>query len=179
MKSYYCFIRETGLPRPDSFVYHVGVGTSERDQTKLALVQEYSKDCGLYFKKWSSQVDTSLEFAMCKFKPVRGRWSRPFLHARISIAQLYQMIVDDSFVEYEAKMKNNLWPVYRPTIMMRNPAANHPNQISNTVCQASQSQNLSFGKLSEGVQAAICFWFILGLLFLDAYLSPVIENLFR
>lgn len=179
MKSYFCFIRETGLPRPDSFVYHVGVGSSDRDQVKLALVQEYAKDCGLYFKKWSSQVDTSLDFARSKFKPLKGRWSRPFLHARISIAQLYQMIIDDSFVEYEANVKNNLWPVYHPTIMMRNASSNQSTQVSNTVCQASKGQNLSLGKLSDGVQATLCLMFILGLLILDAYISPVIENFFK
>lgn len=179
MKSYYCFIRESGLPRPDCFIYHVGVGSSDRDQAKLKLVQEYAKDCGLYFKLWSTQVDVSLDFATAKFPPVKGRWSRPFLHAMVSISQLYRMIIDDTFIEYEATMKNNLWPVYHPSEILREVDRYQSNPVSITKCPTSPRKNLSLDRLTDGVRAAVCLGFILGLFLLDAFISPVIENLFR
>lgn len=179
MKSYYCFIRESGLPRPDCFIYHVAVGTSDRDQAKLKLVQEYTKDCGLYFKLWSTQVDVSLDFATAKFPPVKGRWSRPFLHARVSISQLYRMIIDDTFIEYEASMKDHLWPVYHPSTILREVDRYQNNLSCITKCPTSPRKNLSLDRLTDGVRAAICLGFILGLFLLDAFISPVIDNLFR
>ena len=116
MKSYYCFIRNFGHMKAGNFVYHVAVGTNQTDQTRLALVQEYCKDCGIYFKKWCTQVDEAIDHAAAQFKPVGLFRGSPFIHPHITIQELYSMILDDSFAAYERNYvptRSELWCSFR------------------------------------------------------------------
>lgn len=104
MKNYYVFVRNLGSFTHDSVVYTVTVGQSRRELVKLALVQEYVRDCGLYFHKRSDTTDRTLEnLANGLFKGS----SFASLHLRrvqVTISRLYELIIDDSFTEFE----NNL-----------------------------------------------------------------------
>lgn len=112
MKSKYCFIRKVGNLRPNDFIYTVYVGESEREQTLLYLVREYSKDCGLYLRKWSAQVDSMLTLAAKPFRSGRALFLRPFRRASLSIRELYRLIIDDSFDVFEENFKESHFSVW-------------------------------------------------------------------
>lgn len=88
-------------PSVETFVYHVGVGSSEREQTKFALVKEYCKDCGLYFEKVSDISDKAIENLQKSLFGGSAFIVSPLRHAKISISQLYDLIIDDSFNSFE------------------------------------------------------------------------------
>lgn len=143
MKSKFCFIRDLGLMRPGSIVYHVCVGTSTREQVKFSLVREYCEDVGLYFRRWSDDVDKVLTLAADGWSTSWLPTHDPFRHVSISIETLYQLIIDDSFEAFESKApakKAELWLFHQfdpQRILSRPPAA------SNTPCQPHQRKNLS------------------------------------
>ena len=119
MKSKYCFLRSRGNLSPGDVIYQVWVGSYLREFTKLKLVQEYCKDCGLYFEKWSLEVDSRIIREKSRFCSDGGQFSSPFLSASITIDKLYAMIIDDSFDSFEKSL--NLtpfekWCRYRQTI---------------------------------------------------------------
>lgn len=101
MKHYYYFIRVAGKFDPDDVVYKISAGSSTREQTKLALIQEYCKDCGLYFALVSDKSDSAIEkLAESLFH--KGIISRLFLRIRtISVTECYRRIIDDSFHKFE------------------------------------------------------------------------------
>lgn len=103
MKSYFVFVRDLGRFKPDSVVYSVSVGESEREQIKLALIKEYCKNCGLYFRQRSDRTDKTIDnLAKSLFKGS----AFPRLHIRsiqVSISQLYHLIIDDSFDSLEKR----------------------------------------------------------------------------
>ena len=101
MKHYYYFIRKAGKFDPDDVVYKVAAGSSTREQTKLALIREYCKDCGLYFAQVSAQSDSSIEkLAESLFN--KGIVSKLFLRIRtISVTECYRRIIDNSFQSFE------------------------------------------------------------------------------
>lgn len=101
MKRKYCLIRCDGDLNPSSFVYVVWVGSSLRESAILALVEEYTKDCGWYFKRWSHDVDSALE-KRSKYSRVDGNRSAPaFTMMSVSLEKIYQTIIDDSWKALE------------------------------------------------------------------------------
>lgn len=163
MKSYYCFVQNFGKLLPGSFVYHVSVGVSQREQTKLSLVENYCRDCGIYFKKWSALVDDAIELAGQPFKACKGYSGKPFIHTYVSITELYEMIIDDSFTTYERNYvpsQSELWCSFRnlPTFIAQ---MNHKKCI--TSCQPHRRKYLSpaYRDLIFGGNLAIGFLFLL------------------
>lgn len=147
MKSYYCFIRNYGRMCPGSFVYRVAVGSSDREQIKLALVREFCNQVGCYFKKWSTQVDTSVQLAKAQWLNGKPTLATPFFHPSVTISELYDMILDDSFDLFESNYKPSSFHFWRNL-------RNSPSYIqlmnkksSITACQPHQRKNLSYGKL--------------------------------
>lgn len=178
MKSYYCFIKDPSKLKAGSFVYHVTVGTSQREQIKLALVREFCRDCKLFFCKWTPEVDSQLE-------DLRNRWKADgafscgvFREPKISIIELYQMIVDDSFCLFESSYKATkfeIWMIHRtdPKFIIQQ------NQINSiTKCPTSRRQNLSSWRKDDGVIAAVGFMAILLIFVLDGVLECVLRGLF-
>lgn len=101
MKRDYYFIRVPGKFNPDDVVYKVSAGCSTKEQTKLALIKEYCKDCGLYFAEVSTKSDAAVEkLAESLFH--KGFVSKMFLRMRcISVSECYRRIIDDSFSSFE------------------------------------------------------------------------------
>lgn len=147
MKSYYCFIRNYGCMCPGSFVYRVSVGTSDREQIKLALVREFCNQVGCYFKKWNTQVDASVQLAKSAWLKDKPALATPFFHPSVTISELYDMIMDDSFDLFESNYKPSSFHFWRnlrnsPTyIQLMN------KKSSITACQPHQRKNLSYGRL--------------------------------
>lgn len=178
MKSKFCFIRDFGRMRPNSFVYVVWVGESDREQTKLALVQEYCKDCSIYFKKWSSLVDSALNEASKQFQVNGNVLAKPFRSESISIHDLYRLIVDDSFDSFEANHVETpfgIWMAFR-----NDPKYIQSRNQSNVLQDAPphKRQNLSRRKLTDGKRAALAVAGVISLLILDVIMSNVLNLLF-
>lgn len=142
MKSKFCFIRDLGQLHPGSFVYHVSVGTSTREQVKFSLVHEYCEDIGLYFRRWSDDVDKVLCLAADGWSTSWLPSHDPFRHVSVSIETLYQLIIDDSFEAFESKApatKAELWLFHQfdpQRILSR------PTRVCNTQCQPQKSKYL-------------------------------------
>lgn len=147
MKSNYCFIRNYGQLQAGSFIYRVSVGSSDREQIKLALVREFSNQVGCYFKKWSPQVDVSVQMAKDSWLKDKPTLATPFFHPSVTISELYDMILHDSFDLFESNYKPSSFHFWRnlrnsPTFITQ---MNKKSSI--TSCQPHQRKNLSYGRL--------------------------------
>lgn len=175
MKSKYCFIRNFGIMRPGSFVYHVVVGTSMREQTKFTIVHEFCEDTGVYFRRWSDDVDKALAFAANGWTSSFELISSPFRHVTINIETLYQLIIDDSFESFESKV-----PMTKSELYLRflnDPAGiiHKSTPVSNTACPSSKRKNLSFDRLTDGGKFLVGSLFILLIFLADAYVEKVLQ----
>lgn len=94
-------MREFSHVSVDTVVYHVKVGTSDREHVKFALVAEYCKDCGLYFSKVSDSSDRAIRLLEKSLFPGSSFFTSPLRRATISISELYRLILDDSFATFE------------------------------------------------------------------------------
>lgn len=97
MKSKYCFIQPQGLNSPEAFIYVVWVGSSLRELAIKSLVEEYAKDTGCYFRKWTCLVDSHIEEADKRFRGDGDALGFVFRSIDVSIKELSNLIVDDSF----------------------------------------------------------------------------------
>lgn len=101
MVHYWYFFRELCRPSVESVVYYVKVGASSRQQTKLTLVREYCKDCGLYFEPISCTSDDAIRNLEKSLFSGSNWFARKLRRVTISIDELYTLIIDDSFVSFE------------------------------------------------------------------------------
>lgn len=171
MKSKYCFLRSSGLTSPEDFVYVVWVGSSLRELAIKSLVEEYTRDCGLYFKRWSPQVDSDIDKARSRFKTDGNGLGFSFRSISISIKVLSNLIVDDSFNAMEkayTMSESEKWCRFRNSIEYI-AAVNRSNVLQNA--SPSLRKYLSLAKKSQRVQAVACFIGILMIFALDALVS--------
>lgn len=171
MKRYYYFVRNLNGFGPDDVVYKVAVGSSMRENAKMILVSEFARDCGMYFQPVSDVSDRAINsLANSLFKGSSFALMN-LRRANISISDLYQMIVDDSFTTFE---KNLAEPNAKLRLLsLLSPSFFFINQQSKciTTCQPSRSKYLSHAKGSENTQVLISVWLILGLFMLAGYLE--------
>lgn len=177
MKSNYCFIRNFGRMRPGSYVYHVKVGTSDREQIKFALVQNYCKDVGIYFKKWSYEVDNALHLAEKAWPSKWGLPISPFQHVSISIYELYKLIIEDGFDSFESKPHATpaLSFYYRQFDPMG--LISRLSVASNTLCPPPYRKNLSRWEQDNLSKFLVRLMLILGIVVLHGCVGNVIELL--
>lgn len=171
MKRYYYFVRNLNGFGSDDVVYKVAVGSSMRDHAKMVLVSEFARDCGMYFQPVSDVSDRAISsLANSLFKG--ASFALMYLRrVNVSISDLYQMIVDDSFVTFE---KNLSEPATKFRLLSHiSPSFFFINQPSKciTTCQPSRSKYLSHAKGSQNTSVAIAFCLILGLFILAGYLE--------
>lgn len=171
MKRYYYFVRNLNGFGTDDVVYKVAVGSSMREHAKMILVSEFARDCGMYFQPVSDKSDRAISsLANSLFKGT----SFALMYLRrtnISISDLYQMIVDDSFVTFEQNLtepttKFKLLSLLSPSFFF----INQPSKCI-TSCQPSRSKYLSHAKGSQNTSVAIAVGLILGLFMLAGYLE--------
>lgn len=175
MKSKYCFLRSRGSLSPGDVVYQVWVGSYLREFTKFKLVQEYCKDCGLYFERWSAEVDSRLDREKSRFCSDGRHFTSPFLSASITIDKLYAMIIDDSFESFEKSL--NLtpfekWCRYRQTIQYCQ-SINKTNVTHHA--NPHVRKNLSISNGNEVYKAVCGFVGILILIALDIIVSNIMN----
>lgn len=173
MKSKYCFLRSSGLNSPEDFVYVVWVGSSLRELTIKTLVEEYAKDTGLYFRKWDEIVNSDIDKARSRFKVdgnALGFWFRTI---SISIKELSNLIVDDSFDALEKQYtmsQSEKWCTFRNTMEYYGTINN--SLVSQNV-RPSLRKYLSLAKKSSRGQVLACFVGMVFIFLLDALVSAV------
>lgn len=171
MKRYYYFVRNLNGFGSDDVIYKVAVGSSMREHAKMVLVSEFARDCGMYFQPVSDKSDRAISsLANSLFKGTS--FALMYLRrANVSISDLYQMIVDDSFITFERnltepKTKFRLLSLLSPSFFF----INQPSKCI-TSCQPSRSKYLSPAEGSENTHVLISVWLILGLFLLAGYLE--------
>lgn len=150
MKKQYYFVRHSGGLSVGETIYHVWVGKSEREKTKLALVQAYCKENDLPMVLWSHEVDSLIDSFMEKHKADGCALAKPYRTASISINALFQLILDDSFNKFEANNHASHFEIFinhrnDPDFMARENRKN-----CDTSCQPHHAENLS-GRCSSKV----------------------------
>lgn len=171
MKRYYYFVRNLNGFGSNDVIYKVAIGTSMREHAKMILVSEFARDCGMYFQPVSYNSDRAISsLANSLFKGTS--FALMYLRrANISISDLYQMIVDDSFTTFEKNLaepaaKLRLLSLLSPSFFF----INQPIKCI-TSCQPSRSKYLSHAKGSEITHVLISVCLILVLFMLAGYLE--------
>lgn len=175
MKSKYCFLRDVGNLVPGSFVYHVWVGSSLREFAKKRLVEEFCRDNGIYFVKWSSEVDSFLDEKAKRFRDNGNVFCSCFASASVTISELYSMLIDGTLDAFEAKQVATPFEVWMrchniPEYVAR---MNHTKVIQNA--SPSRSKYLSLKQKGEMVQAVACMIGVVALIILDALVSNLMN----
>lgn len=171
MKSKYCFLRSSGLKSPEDFVYVVWVGSSLRELAIKTLVEEYAKDCGLYFKRWSAEVDSHIDKAKSRYHTDANGLGFAFRTISISIKELSNLIVDDSFEALEkayTMSESEKWCRFRNSIDYVS-AINRSNVLQNA--SPSLRKYLSLAKKSQRGKVLACFVGMVFIFLLDALVS--------
>ena len=57
MVHYYCFIEDASCIQPDTKIFKVKIGKSDRDQIKRQLLDCYACDTGAFFRVWDADTD--------------------------------------------------------------------------------------------------------------------------
>lgn len=104
MVHYWYFFRELNRPSVESVVYYIKVGESSRQQTKHALVREFCRDCGLYFEPISRTSDDAIRQLENSLFSGLNWFARKLRRVTISIDELYELIINDSFVSFEKSL---------------------------------------------------------------------------
>lgn len=178
MKSKYCFLRSSGLSSPEDFVYVVWVGSSLRELAIKSLVEEYARDCGLYFKRWSPDVDSHIDKAGSRYLTDANGLGFAFRRISVSIQELSNLIVDDSFDAMEkayTMTESEKWCRFRNSIEYVS-AINHSIVIQHA--SPSPRKYLSLAKKSQRVRVVACFIGIVILFALDALVSHIGNSFF-
>lgn len=171
MKRYYYFVRNLNGFGSDDVIYKVAVGSSMREHAKMVLVSEFARDCGMYFQPVSDVSDRAISsLANSLFKGTS--FALMYLRrANVSISDLYQIIVDDSFVTFEQNLtepttKFRLLSLLSQSFFF----INKPSKCI-TSCQPSRSKYLSPAEGSENTRVLIGVCLILVLFMLAGYLE--------
>lgn len=171
MKSKYCFIRRVGELEPGDVIYQVWVGSYLSEFTKLTLVQEYCKDCGLYFEKWSPQVDSHIDKAKAKFRLDANPVASPFRSASVTISKLYAMIIDDTFAKFEQNLpmtQAEKWMQFHHSLSYYQ-SLSKTNVLRNAYLP--RRKHLSSRNRVEGQKALFYFMCVAVLIIIDAVVS--------
>lgn len=171
MKRYYYFVRNLNGFSPDDVVYKVAVGSSMREHAKMVLVSEFARDCGMYFQPVSDVSDRAIDaLANSLFKG--SSFALMYLRrADVSISELYQMIMDDSFIAFEKSLcepatKFRMLSLLSPSFFFNNHTSD-----CNTSCQPSRRKYLSRAEGYENTRVLIGVCLILVLFMLAGYLE--------
>lgn len=178
MKSKYCFLRSSGLSSPEDFVYVVWVGSSLRELAIKSLVEEYARDCGLYFKRWSLLVDSDIDKASSRYRTDANGLGFAFRRISVSIQELSNLIVDDSFDAMEkayTMTESEKWCRFRNSIEYVS-AINRSIVIQHA--SPSLRKYLSLAKKSQRVRLVACFIGMMMIFALDALVSHIGNSFF-
>lgn len=171
MKHKYLLVRDPNEFKPDSVVFCLWVGSSTREQSILALVQEVAKDCGWYFSKWNSEADFWLIQNASLFYPLSVFPVTRLLRADMNITDFYHEFERRNLDVIEKR-------VIYPKAFLHHLAVTDPNaafQISHkakpSLALSVKRKNLKSESAHEWEKAIISFWLILVIMGIDALVS--------
>lgn len=171
MKRHYWFVRQMHQFGVDDVVYKVSVGSSMREHAKLELVKQYCKDCGMFFSLVDDDSDKAIELLANSLFP-NSSFSMLYLRrANVSISQLYDMIVDDSFKVYEDALTFTHAHALLLSILSPTSYYNQAHNQCNTTCQPYQRHYLSHIDRTEVKDVLLKCGLILGLFLLSGWLE--------
>lgn len=174
MKRKYCLIRTDGDLCVGSFVYVVWVGSSLRELEKLALVEEFCKDVGWYFKQWSQTVDSALELRSKAIRVDGNPLAKPYTMHRLTIHECYDAIIDDSWASIE---RNHVMSPFEKFMRFRHDPSYlisfHKSQC-NTTCSPSRRKYLSHSRRESVSDFVSGCALVAVLIMLDAFVSNFI-----
>ena len=161
MKSNYYFVLDLNKFSPQIVVYTVSVGSSHREQVKFALVREYCENCGMYFHPVSVTSDKAIDNLAERLFPGSLLPRLGLRRAKVTISQIYSMIIDDSFGAYENSLTES--PSKLHVLNVLDPVFHFQNSKpkSNTFLPSVQRKNLKSAERESIGQAIIGFWLIL------------------
>lgn len=173
MKSKYCFLRDSGYLVPGSFIYTVWVGSSLREFAKFRLVEEFCRDNGLFFEKWSNEVDSMILEKEHRYRKNGNVFASCFFWESYTISEIYKMMIDDTFDFIEAHHVCKPFEIWlqchdNPEYIQRMNNLNVSRHAN-----PSRSKNLSFSKRVERIQAVACMVGVLILMLVDALISHI------
>ena len=171
MKRFYWFVRNLNGFGPDDVVYKVAVGSSMRDNAKLALVQEYVKDCGMYLKVVDDTSDKTISILANSLFGGSSFSTLYLRRANVSITQLYDLIVDDSFVRFEAAVSFSKTHALLLSLISPSSHWYQTQSNCNTLCQPYRRKYLSHAGSTEIQGVLVKAGFILALFALSGYLE--------
>lgn len=157
MIHYYCFVEKGGQLTPESKVFKVAVGDSQRDQVKKTLVDCFATDTGAFFRIWDSTTDYHLS-QMTTHRPADLLTQNFGLNVvKTDIRTLYRNIVNGSLetIQNPPHVLRNafkLKAILSPTFFV-----NKIGRRAKTVLPAGKRQNLSVRPTREDTIAAIGF----------------------
>jgi len=171
MKRHYWFVRQMHQFGVDDVVYKVAVGSSMREHAKLELVKQYCKDCGMYFHVVDDDSDRAIELLANSLFPGSAFSVLYLRRANVSISQLYDMIVDDSFKEFEDTI--TFTHAHALLLSILSPTSYYAQTHSqcNTMCQPYRRKYLSHTDRTEIQGVLLKCGLILGLFLLSGWLE--------
>lgn len=99
MVHYYCYTQNLENLSPDSKVFKVAIGDSDRDQVKKALLDCYATDNGFFFRVWDDTTDFEL-LRKCAWSDLDcSSRAFPFEVVVVSVSKLYAAIIDGRLAE--------------------------------------------------------------------------------
>lgn len=171
MKRHYWFVRQMHQFGVDDVVYKVAVGSSMREHAKLELVKQYCKDCGMYFHLVGDDSDRAIELLANSLFPDSSFSMLYLRRANVSISELYDMIVDDSFKGYEDTLTFTHAHALLLSILSPSSYYAQAHNQCNTTCQPYRRKYLSQTDRAEIQGVLLKCGLILALFLLSGWLE--------
>lgn len=173
MKHQYVFLRDVENVNHDSVIFHVWVGSHERDLENLQFVSQYAAAHDDWFEKWAEHVDYRIDYY-----EERAFWNAPvaarrFRSTSISIGRLAQLIRNGNLVAFESSVAISsmfckiMWMCY-PSIPFYDKSSGKHSHLP-----TSSRKYLSLLKESDAIKAAKRFGIIAMLFVLQMILDAV------
>lgn len=173
MVRYYCYFEIKGQIRPDSKVFKVKVGSSRRDQTKRALLENYAADCGFYFRPWDEITESELIFRSSNLFSACGQVGRNFKIILLDVQSLYRHIINGDLHTVQ-QTSNYLKNLFRSkTIMYPFQIRSKKTNPEKTICEILPRKYLSRHHESIAMSAIVGLVATLGLFLLGALLEGI------
>lgn len=171
MKRFYYFVRNLHGFGVNDVVYKVGVGSSLRECAQVELIRQFAADCGCYFRLVSDESDLAIDHLAKSLFPDSKFALLHLRRANLSVAELYRLIVEDSFGTFERDLhesgsKFQLLSILSPSFFYHNHKSN-----CITSCQPNRRKYLSHAKGSENTQVAFAVGVIIVLFLISGYLE--------
>lgn len=173
MKQMFYFIREPHKFTPDSVVYTVAVGKSQREKIKCELVRQWCHDTGAYFNPRSVNADIALDnLASSLFPSMRD--ARVLLRTKmVSVSQLYKLIINWSWDEIENDYSvSSAYTHQLQSLSLSNIFVKSAKGVK-TCCQSVTRQYLSDDVCESPLFAAFNFGLILALFLFASWIDSL------